>query len=770
MFSIRSRDVHFAPFTKSQILICLIMVIVIVSAGPVVKPSEAQAADSAQFDAGNIISDSIFFDGLGYSSSQVQSFLNSKVTACRDGYTCLRDYSQATPNMPNSPNRCAPYSGSPAESAAQIISKVGVACGINPKVLLVLLQKEQSLVTDTWPLDSQYRNATGFACPDTAPCDPSFSGFFYQVYYAARQFKTYALYPDDYNYRPGRVNNVLYNPNRDCGSSGIYIQNQATANLYIYTPYQPNQAALSNLYGTGDGCSAYGNRNFWRIFTDWFGTTQSGVLFRSPNNPAVYVISQNVKHLVPDMETFGAYSPTGGLTFVSDNYLNSVPTGSRAGRIIRNDGGGIFFIDAGIRLHFTTCEQVVEYGGSCEPTGYVQLSNREVNRYVSGPAVQPVLGTREGPSYWIKGGLKREILDTGSLAAANLPTTISVILTQNAVSNLSWGPPVVRDEVLVQSRESGGAYYFVAGGKKILLTAKEALGLGPSTGKLSGPSLNQIPSGQAFDGSVAAPDGRVGLLSPQGISVLSDPNVIAKFEPIPIPQGLFDSKVKSGDADSKIFLKGNDNPTIFLVDGGTIRPLDSWKSFTVLAGSPAPLFFNVAPSAISQFLRGPKTLTPGELYRSPENPSVYLVDGMNAKVPVGTFDTTQSFGITGLKFVPGLDLAAFNTAPGALGYGVQCGNEKFVGAGGGRHVVSPSDESLYPFSWTQLDPVTCAQITLGKPAGAFIRAPGGGIYLLENGTKRLIPTMARLFAIGGSAGWLEVSSGFASSIPNGPPA
>jgi hypothetical protein len=38
-------------------------------------------------------------------------------------------------------------------------------------------------------------------------------------------------------------------------------------------PYQPNQAALNNLYGIGDGCSAYGNRNFWRIFTGWFGST-----------------------------------------------------------------------------------------------------------------------------------------------------------------------------------------------------------------------------------------------------------------------------------------------------------------------------------------------------------------------------------------------------------------------------------------------------------------------------------------------------------------
>jgi hypothetical protein len=69
------------------------------------------------------------------------------------------------------------------------------------------------------------------------------------------------------------VNNVRYNPNAACGTSPVYIQNQATVNLYNYTPYQPNAAALAAGYGTGDSCSAYGNRNFWNFFTDWFGPT-----------------------------------------------------------------------------------------------------------------------------------------------------------------------------------------------------------------------------------------------------------------------------------------------------------------------------------------------------------------------------------------------------------------------------------------------------------------------------------------------------------------
>ena len=54
------------------------------------------------------------------------------------------------------------------------------------------------------------------------------------------------------------------------------IQNTATASLYNYTPYQPNAAALAAYPGTGDACSAYGNRNFFYLFRKYFGSTGGG--------------------------------------------------------------------------------------------------------------------------------------------------------------------------------------------------------------------------------------------------------------------------------------------------------------------------------------------------------------------------------------------------------------------------------------------------------------------------------------------------------------
>lgn len=111
-------------------------------------------------------------------------------------------------------------------------------------------------------------------CPDNADCNPVFGGFLKQVFYGARSFKRYITNPTEFYYQGwGRTANVMYNPNAACGTKPVYIENKATFALYTYTPYTPNAAALANLYGSGDSCSAYGNRNFWTLFTDWFGPT-----------------------------------------------------------------------------------------------------------------------------------------------------------------------------------------------------------------------------------------------------------------------------------------------------------------------------------------------------------------------------------------------------------------------------------------------------------------------------------------------------------------
>lgn len=299
-------------------------------------PQPAQAAVSGtDFKADRIMDDPIFFDNTRMGSFDIQAFLNSKVPVCdtwgekpyggttrraysesqgnNPPFTCLKDYRQDIPSLAAN-QFCQALSGG-NKSAAEIIKIVSDACWINPQILLILLQKEQALVTDDWPWQIQYRSATGYGCPDTAPCDEAYYGFFNQVYNAAKQYQRYAKYPDQFSYRAGRNNFIQYNPNAGCGGTQIGIQNQTTAGLYNYTPYQPNQAALNNLYGTGDGCSAYGNRNFWRMYNDWFGPPVLD--FCRYGDPSSVIADIGFRKIQPNVDT-------GVLTLYSGTQTNCI--------------------------------------------------------------------------------------------------------------------------------------------------------------------------------------------------------------------------------------------------------------------------------------------------------------------------------------------------------------------------------------------------------------------------------------------------------------
>jgi hypothetical protein len=224
--------------------------------------------DLAGFQPGRIVSDFSFFNPGAMTEPDIQTFLESRSCIKSDASPCLWEYRESTVDQPDAgAGHCDAYVGAEHERASRILSKVATACGISPRVLLVLLQKEQSLLSR--PTESGYLRATGYGCPDTADCDTEYFGFFNQVYNAAWQFRQYTQEPDR-TYQIGDVE-VGYNPDAACGASVVDIQNQATANLYNYTPYQPNEAALAESGQDGDGCSTYGNLNFWLFYTAWFG-------------------------------------------------------------------------------------------------------------------------------------------------------------------------------------------------------------------------------------------------------------------------------------------------------------------------------------------------------------------------------------------------------------------------------------------------------------------------------------------------------------------
>ena len=246
-------------------------------------PRESQAVSLADFRPGNIISDYTMGNYTTMSVADIDAFLhahgncNDRDTVkaswypnlhyhIKDGhFVCLADerFSLTTPNYGD-----LLTDGEASKTAAEIIYDAAQTYHINPQVLLVLLEKEQGLISDSWPNSIQFRSATGFGCPDTAACDAEYYGLRNQIESAAWLFRTvldggWTNYPLGENY-------IAYSPNAACGGSIVNIENLATSSLYRYTPYQPNAAALAAGYGTVT-CGAYGNRNFFLFFTNWFG-------------------------------------------------------------------------------------------------------------------------------------------------------------------------------------------------------------------------------------------------------------------------------------------------------------------------------------------------------------------------------------------------------------------------------------------------------------------------------------------------------------------
>ena len=266
------------------------------------KPEEeVEAASLANFDPGYIISDYTMGNYNAMTEAEIQAFLLAKGN-CRDTRTYLADYytgysyhikdghfvclAEETFGEGVAYGEAAPG----GESAAHVIWQAAQDYRINPQVLIVLLQKEQGLITDSWPNSRQFKVATGYGCPDTAPCDAQYYGFKNQVRKAAALFRTvldggWTNYPLGENY-------IQYNPSAECGGSVVNIRSLATSALYRYTPYQPNAEALAAGYGTAY-CGAYGNRNFYLYFEDWFsGITSEAVEWSDMDTPRYMVVGQ----------------------------------------------------------------------------------------------------------------------------------------------------------------------------------------------------------------------------------------------------------------------------------------------------------------------------------------------------------------------------------------------------------------------------------------------------------------------------------------------
>jgi hypothetical protein len=389
----------------------------IISSGMMVASACLAYANTAPIDPGynsRLIDDGNFLNSGSMSVASIQNFLNSKVPSCDSNhqggltaypppYTCLRDYVDPTTG----------------KKAAQVIYDEATSIGLNPQVILVTLEKEQGLISDTWPYPSQYKSAMGYGCPESqSVCDSQYYGFYNQVHLGARLLRAGAARDcGDTTTLSSWYVDVKWQLGKTIGLDGrsTYLGTCATGALYNYTPHRPDSAYTL----AADGHYYYGNYNFVTFYSQWFGAPSSGALatdislVQSSTTGKLYVLTGSNKYFVPSWDLLIAYKLDGyGITTVTDSLLSSMGTegdGNLSNMI--NDNGALYLVDSATRYHIPSAAMCTNWALDCFNTQIVKSMSPNFNARIRiGNDLTQVFSTH-GVAYKVAGGKKLPFLD-----------------------------------------------------------------------------------------------------------------------------------------------------------------------------------------------------------------------------------------------------------------------------------------------------------------------------------------------------------------------
>ena len=752
------------------------------------EPESAAAADASRFNPGLIISDAAFYDYASMSVAQIQRFLESKVPTCnaREGEpACLRNYTVNSPAVEETPNNCTAMPDRGLITAAQLIFNVAQSCKINPKVILVMLEKEQGLVTSKRPLwtadptkpNRRYDFALGADCPDTpAGCSQSSAGFFWQVFKGTRRMNYYVANTTDYPmYQPGN-RKVFYNPSASCGSSRVQIQNKATTILYTYTPYQPNASALNNLYGSGDSCGAYGNRNFWRYYTDWFGDPVAGSFLVSDASGAVYLLVDTKKYLVGDAASLAQLKPLGPVGKLSSGnqaYLASYASAGQTSSVFKSETGQAYFFNSGRKFAFTNCDQVAEFGLNCSSA--ITLTASQLAAFADGPVMSEYISGENNETFFIQDGLKRQILDQVSINEAGLGLPALSAVKVSAFGALPWGAPIVKNGSYFYNSTTKTHGVFVSGkffevSDALEKELKISQWFTSSTGSLSTASLGSSWAGEALTPIIANSAGEVFLITATGKRRVDNATQILPTVPV-APDALLNliPTIATAALSAPMFAKSPASSSVYLVQSAQKRLLptatDRAKFASVVL---APAVQTISKSALDQIASGITALGPTSLVKLATSKTTYFIDGANRAVQM-TPAIAKMFGITATRTVTAAELKGFFTRIRVTTPKVSCGTQIYLAIDGKLSAITPEDAVHYPGSIFALNDVTCANLAKdAKLTGRFISTPDRAIWLLQAGQKRKVASSgAYRTLLGDRLPTRAVSAAFASLIPTG---
>lgn len=326
----------------------------------------AIALAQADFNPHLIISDSEMFDFKGWMISDIQKFLED-----RGSYLATYQTEDTNGNI---------------RTAAGIIYDASQTYQVNPKYLLVTLQKEQSLITDDSPAQKQLDWATGYAvCDSCDRLDPKVAkhkGFAKQVDDAAGIMRWY--------YDNKDINSIIKKKDSllNIDNTEVTPQSWATAFLYTYTPH------------------LHGNQNFWRIWQTWF--TQNypdGTLVKlnEASSTDYWIISNGTKRHFKNQSILISRADPKLVVSVPQSELDNYKVGPEISlpnySILKTELGQYYLIDYDVIRPFASEETVRKLG--FQPDETIDVSASELTDYALGPAITTSSAAPTGIVYQI---------------------------------------------------------------------------------------------------------------------------------------------------------------------------------------------------------------------------------------------------------------------------------------------------------------------------------------------------------------------------------
>ncbi len=392
---------------------------------------------TATFNPGNIISDFDMVNNASMSVSHIQRFLEGKTGT-------LATYKITDP-------------WGNVKTAAQVIYDAGNYYRINPQVLIVVLQKEQSLVTDSTPTQSQYDWAAGYgvcdSCSKDDPAIQQYKGFFNQVNWAAKRNRQYIDQAGQWYFKVGGTYVI--------DDVTVTIQNQATVNLYTYTPH------------------IHGNEVFWTLWNSWFlKNYPDGSLLQVQGEQGVYLIQNGKRRPFLSRTALVTRYDTSRIIQVSrsdiDAYDEGQPIKFANYSLVRsNTTGRVFLIDGDTKRYIESPEVFRQIGFN--PEEIIVASDGELAVYSNGPNInmQSIYPTgvllqslETGGISYVENGVRQSIWSR-EILRSRFPNRKPVVVEQTTINQYKLGDPIkFKDGEIVTSPSMRGVYVISNGQRR----------------------------------------------------------------------------------------------------------------------------------------------------------------------------------------------------------------------------------------------------------------------------------------------------------------